>query len=111
MHPIMLETYQGSPHVFENHSFMVEENFNLGGKDVKQGINIVRFSNHIPPFEQGEYVITRITMNHINHNSYKINQTQDKVGVFASIISTKVSSKGIGIKYVGNDITKIVTFF
>ena len=88
---------------------MVEANANLGGKVVKQGINMVRFSNHVPPFEQGVDVITRITMNHINWNSYTVNQIQDRVDVFVSIISTKVPSKGTGTKYVGNDITKIVT--
>ena len=45
----------------------------------------------------------------INGNNYKINQTQDKIDVFVSIISTRIPFKGTGIEYVGNDITKIVT--
>ena len=45
----------------------------------------------------------------ISGNNYKINQTQDKIDVFVSIISTRIHFKGIGIEYVGNDIMKIVT--
>lgn len=42
-------------------------------------------------------------------NSYKINQTQDKVGVFVSIVSTKVPFKGTGKEYIGDDISEIAS--
>ena len=44
----------------------------------------------------------------INENNYKINQTQDKIGVFVSIISTRTLFKGPITKFVGNNIKKIV---
>lgn len=41
--------------------------------------------------------------------SYKINQIQDKIGVFVSIVSTKIPFKGTGKEYIGDDITEIAT--
>jgi hypothetical protein len=38
---------------------------------------------------------------------YKINQQQDKIGVFVSIVSTKIPFKGTGKEYIGDDITEI----
>lgn len=41
--------------------------------------------------------------------SYKINQTQDKIGVFVSIVSTKIPFKGTGKEYIGDDISEIAS--
>ncbi|KAJ4755073.1 DNA topoisomerase 6 subunit B [Rhynchospora pubera] len=108
LQPDLVATYAGSPQVFEGHPFMVEAGVSLGGKDVKQGINIFRFANRIPLlFEQGADVITRTALKRINWSSYKINQAQDKIGVFVSIVSTKIPFKGTGKEYIGDDITEI----
>ncbi|CAN6440368.1 unnamed protein product [Victoria cruziana] len=42
-------------------------------------------------------------------NSYKINQAQDKIGVFVSIVSTKIPFKGTGKEYIGDDIDEIAS--
>lgn len=42
-------------------------------------------------------------------SGYKINQTQDKIGVFVSIVSTKIPFKGTGKEYIGDDITEIAS--
>lgn len=42
-------------------------------------------------------------------SSYKINQTQDKIGVFVSIVSTKIPFKGTGKEYIGDDISEIAS--
>nr|GEX02849.1 DNA topoisomerase 6 subunit B [Tanacetum cinerariifolium] len=108
LHPDMVATYTASAQVFEGHPFIVEAGVSLGGKDVKQGLNIFRFANRIPLlFEQGADVVTRTAMKRINWNSYKINQTQDKIGVFVSIVSTKIPFKGTGKEYIGDDISEI----
>ncbi|XP_051118431.1 DNA topoisomerase 6 subunit B isoform X2 [Andrographis paniculata] len=110
LHPDMVATYSGSAQVFEGHPFMVEAGLSLGGKDVKQGLNIFRFANRIPLlFEQGADVVTRTAVKRINWNNYKINQTQDKIGVFVSIVSTKIPFKGTGKEYIGDDITEIAS--
>lgn len=110
LHPELVATYSGSAQVFEGHPFIVEAGVSVGGKDVKQGLNIFRFANRIPLlFEQGADVVTRTALKRINWNSYKINQTQDKVGVFVSIVSTKIPFKGTGKEYIGDDITEIAS--
>ncbi|KAF5179721.1 Dna topoisomerase 6 subunit b [Thalictrum thalictroides] len=108
LHPDMVATYSGSAQVFEGHPFIVEAGVSVGGKDVKQGLNIFRFANRIPLlFEQGADVVTRTALKRINWSSYKINQTQDKIGVFVSIVSTKIPFKGTGKEYIGDDISEI----
>lgn len=110
LHPELVATYSGSAQVFEGHPFIVEAGVSVGGKDVKQGLNIFRFANRIPLlFEQGADVVTRTALKRINWSSYKINQTQDKVGVFVSIVSTKIPFKGTGKEYIGDDITEIAS--
>ncbi|XP_042391435.1 DNA topoisomerase 6 subunit B-like isoform X2 [Zingiber officinale] len=108
LQPDMVATYSSSPQVFEGHPFIVEAGISLGGKEVKQGLNIFRFANRIPLlFEQGADVVTRTAMKKINWSTYKINQMQDKIGVFVSIVSTKIPFKGTGKEYIGDDITEI----
>ncbi|KAK1390776.1 DNA topoisomerase 6 subunit B [Heracleum sosnowskyi] len=110
LHPEMVATYSGSAQVFEGHPFVVEAGVSVGGKDVKQGLNVFRFANRIPLlFEQGADVVTRTAMKRINWNSYKINHTQDKIGVFVSIVSTKIPFKGTGKEYIGDDISEIAS--
>ncbi|GMI84168.1 topoisomerase 6 subunit B, ROOT HAIRLESS 3, ELONGATED HYPOCOTYL 6, HARLEQUIN [Hibiscus trionum] len=110
LHPDMVATYSGSAQVFEGHPFIVEAGVSVGGKAVKQGLNIFRFGNRIPLlFEQGGDVVTRTALKRISWNNYKINQTQDKIGVFVSIVSTKVPFKGTGKEYIGDDISEIAS--
>ncbi|CAM6127753.1 unnamed protein product [Calypogeia fissa] len=110
LHPDMVATYQGSTQVFEGHPFLVEAGVSLGGKDVKPGVNVFRFANRIPLlFEAGGDVATRTAMKRINWNSYKINQVQDKIGVFVSIVSTKIPFKGTGKEYIGDDVTEMAS--
>ena len=49
----------------------------------------------------GSDVITRTALKRISWANYKINQTSDKVGVFVSIVSTKIPYKGAGKEYIG----------
>ncbi|XP_047955116.1 DNA topoisomerase 6 subunit B isoform X1 [Salvia hispanica] len=110
LHPDMVATYSGSAQVFEGHPFIVEAGLSLGGKDVKQGLNVFRFANRIPLlFEQGADVVTRTAVKRINWSNYKINQAQDKIGVFVSIVSTKIPFKGTGKEYIGDDISEIAS--
>ncbi|KAL9234756.1 hypothetical protein vseg_009587 [Gypsophila vaccaria] len=110
LHPDMVATYSGSAQVFEGHPFIVEAGVSVGGKDVKHGLNIFRFANRIPLlFEQGADVVTRTAVKRINWGSYKINQTQDKIGIFVSIVSTKIPFKGTGKEYIGDDISEIAS--
>eukprot|EP00798_Chlamydomonas_sp_ICE-L_P022158 gene22158-29222_t len=107
--PDMIATYQGDTRVFEGHAFIVEAAISMGGKDVRNGLNIYRFANRIPLlFEGGSDVITRTAMKRIMWNNYKMNIGTDKIGVFVSIVSTKIPFKGAGKEYIGDDVEEMV---
>ncbi|GIL49361.1 hypothetical protein Vafri_5660 [Volvox africanus] len=107
--PDMIATHQGDVRVFEGHAFIVEAAVSVGGRDIKPGINVHRFANRIPLlFEGGSDVITKTALKRINWASYKINQSTDKVGVFVSIVSTKIPFKGAGKEYIGDDVEEMV---
>lgn len=46
-------------------------------------------------------MVTKTALKRINWPSYKMNQSQDKIGVFVSIVSTKIPYKGAGKEYIG----------
>ena len=46
-------------------------------------------------------MITRTATKRINWASYKMSQATDKVGVYVSIVSTKIPYKGAGKEYIG----------
>jgi len=108
LRPDMVATYGGSIGVSEGHAYIVEAAVSIGGRNVKPGINIFRYANRIPLlFEGGSDVITRTAMKRINWNSYNINQASDKVGVFVSLVSTKIPFKGAGKEYIADDVKDI----
>ena len=49
----------------------------------------------------GSDVITKTALKRINWSNYKIAQNTDKVGVFVSIVSTRIPYKGAGKEYIG----------
>ena len=49
----------------------------------------------------GSDVITKTALKRITWPAYKISPTSDKVGVFVSIVSTKIPYKGAGKEYIG----------
>ena len=102
LRPELVATHQGDVRVFEGHAFIVEAAVSLGGQGVRPGVNVHRFANRIPLlFEGGSDVVTRTAMKRINWQSYKINHSVDRVGVFVSIVSTKIPFKGAGKEYIG----------
>ena len=87
---------------------IIEAGVCLGGRDTKPGITVYRFANRIPLlFEGGADVATQVCKRRINWASYKIRHTQDKIGVFVSLVSTKVPFKGTGKEYIGDDIPEV----
>mmetsp|Transcript_38754 Transcript_38754/g.69858 ORF Transcript_38754/g.69858 Transcript_38754/m.69858 type:complete len:706 (-) Transcript_38754:102-2219(-) len=106
--PEIIATARDKPGAYDGHPFIVEAAVALGGKDAKEGITVVRFANRIPLlFEGGADVATRVANSKIKWSSYKIDHKKDKIGVFVSIVSTKVPFKGTGKEYIGDDITEI----
>ena len=108
--PDLVATHAGEPRVLEGHAFVVEAAVSLGGRDIRPGINVYRFANRIPLlFEGGSDVITKTAMKRISWASYKINQSTDKVGVWVSVVSTKIPYKGAGKEYIADDMDDMVS--
>jgi len=80
----------------------------LSTKDQQNGIHIYRFANRIPLlFETGADVVTQVATKQVNWGSYLIDPKKDHIGVFISIVSTKIPYKGTSKEYIGADITEI----
>jgi len=110
LEPTMIATARDKPGAYEGHPFIVECGIALGGKNeiAKEGITVVRFANRIPLlFEGGADVSTRVAQTKIRWSNYKIDHKRDKIGVFVSLVSTKIPYKGTGKEYIGDDITEI----
>jgi DNA topoisomerase-6 subunit B len=54
-------------------------------------VTVYRFANRIPLlFEGGGDVATQVSKRRINWGAYKMRHNLDKIGVFVSLVSTKV---------------------
>jgi DNA topoisomerase VI B subunit len=101
--PDACATGQSKVEVFDGHPFIVEAGVSIGGA-TKEGIQVYRFANRIPLlFEQGSDVVTKVAKKEINWTSYHINKNNDKIGVFVSIVSTKIPFKGTGKEFISAD--------
>lgn len=108
LEPDLIATARDKPASYEGHPFLVEAAVSLGGPNVKEGITVIRFANRIPLlFEGGADVATRVAHAKIRWANYKIDHKKDKVGVFVSIVSTKIPFKGTSKEYIGDDATEI----
>jgi len=106
--PEIVATTRDRASAYDGHPFIVEAAVSLGGKGAKEGITVFRFANRIPLlFEGGADVVNRVAQSKIKWSSYKIDHKRDKIGVFLSIVSTKIPFKGTGKEYIGDDITEI----
>lgn len=108
LHPSMVATHTEKAGAHEGHPFLVETAVSLGGKTVREGINVYRFANRIPLlFEVGADVVTVVATKNINWNNYHINKDSDRIGVYVSIVSTRIPFKGTSKEYIGDDVTEM----
>lgn len=108
LHPSMVATHTEKAGAHEGHPFVVEAAVSLGGKTVREGINVYRFANRIPLlFEVGADVVTVVATKNINWSSYHINKDSDHIGVYVSIVSTRIPFKGTSKEYIGDDVTEM----
>ena len=108
--PDLVATYEGPVCVNEGHPFVVECGICVGGatSSIPVGIAVHRFANRIPMlFENGSDVMTLVATKQTNWGAYKLRQTVDRIGVFLSIVSTKIPFKGTGKECIGNDVLPI----
>jgi DNA topoisomerase-6 subunit B len=105
--PDLVATASSAVCVYQGHPFVVEAGVCLGGRG-NEGLTVHRFANRIPLlFEGGADVATQTATRRMPWAAYKIDIARDKVGVFVSLVSTKIPFKGTGKEYIGDDITEI----
>ncbi|KAH8071833.1 DNA topoisomerase II [Aureococcus anophagefferens] len=93
---------------FNGHPFLVEVGVSLGGEGVEDNLNVHRFANRIPLlFEAGADVVTRVAKTKVKWGAYKIDLKKEKVGIFVSLVSTKIPFKGTSKECIGEDATDI----
>lgn len=99
----LVATGEAPAGVYEGHPFVVQAAVAIGGKGAKPGITVYRFANRIPLlFEPGSDVVSQVANKGIKWGAYKIKNT-DKIGVFVSLVSTKIPFKGTSKEYIGDD--------
>jgi DNA topoisomerase VI subunit B len=107
--PRLVATYSDRPGSHDGHPFLVEAAVSLGGTHLREGINVYRFANRIPLlFEAGADVVTQVATKRINWSSYHIDPRKDNIGVYVSIVSTKIPFKGTSKEYVGDDVVELM---
>ena len=105
--PDWIASYASPALACGGHPLIVEACVSLGGRDVKAGFNVFRFANRIPLlFEGGADVATRCVQR-LNWSTYKIDKNNDKIGIFVSIVSTKIPFKGTSKEYIGDENAEI----
>ena len=108
LRPNLVATFTDKPGVHEGQPFLVEAAISLGGGNVREGINVFRFANRIPMlFESGADVITQVATKRINWSSYLIDQKKESIGVYVSVVSTRIPFKGTSKEYIGDDVTEM----
>jgi DNA topoisomerase VI subunit B len=108
MCPRLVTTFTDKSGAHEGHPFLVEAAVSIGGPKVREGINVYRFANRIPLlFETGADVVTQVATKRINWSSYHIDSKKDNVGIFVSIVATKIPFKGTSKEYVGDDVIEL----
>ena len=80
----------------EGHAFVVEAAVSVGGlREEEEGLRVYRFANRIPLlFEGGADVATIVAKKRVRWAAYKIDVKKERVGVFVSLVSTKIPFKG-----------------
>ena len=105
LQPKLVATFTDKPGAHEGHAFLVEAAVSVGGSRMREGINVFRFANRIPLlFETGADVVTQVANKRINWSSYHLDPRKDNVGVYVSIVSTRIPFKGTSKEYIGDDV-------
>ena len=103
LQPDMVATFRDEAGVSEGHPFVVEAAVSVGGR-CKPGVNVYRYANRIPLlFEGSNDVVSVVCNKHVRWSAYRIKINTDRIGVFVSIVSSKVPFKGTSKEYIGDD--------
>jgi len=113
--PEFVATSGGNVCVFEGHPFIVEAAVTVGQpggpppggiKMSSGGIAVFRFANRIPLLFMGGNDVVTQQAKAIRWKNYKI-EDKDAVGVFVSIVSTKIPFSGAGKECISNEVEEL----
>jgi DNA topoisomerase-6 subunit B len=108
LQPRLVATFTDKAGSHDGHAFTVEAAVSLGGPSTREGLNVYRFANRIPLlFETGADVVTQVSSRRINWSSYHMDAKKDNIGIFISIVSTKLPFKGTSKEYIGDDVLEM----
>ena len=72
-----------------------------------QGLNVFRFANRIPLlFEPGSDVIVKQAAD-LDWGRYKIDKATAKLGIFVSVVSTRIPFRGTGKEHIAEDVKEL----
>ena len=103
LRPDMVATFRDEPGVSEGHPFVVEAAVSVGGR-CKPGVSVYRYANRIPLLFEGSNDVVSVVCNKaVKWAAYKMRMTQDRIGVYVSLVSSKIPFKGTSKEYIGDD--------
>ena len=105
--PKMVATFSDKAGSHEGHPFLVEAAVSVGGHELREGINVYRFANRIPLLFEGGGDVSTKCANELNWKNYHIDKNNDSIGVYVSIVSTRIPFKGTSKEYIGDDSKEI----
>ncbi len=105
--PKMVATFTDKAGSHEGHPFLVEAAVSVGGSELREGINVYRFANRIPLLFEGGGDVSTKCANELNWKNYHIDKNNDNIGVYVSIVSTRIPFKGTSKEYIGDDSKEI----
>ena len=104
MRPDMIATNTAEVCEVSGHPVLVEAAVSLGGRRMKEGITVHRFANRIPMlFQPGADVSFKTANQRIPWKSYRMDKNNQKIGVYISIVSTKIPYGGPNKEYIGDE--------
>jgi len=104
MRPDMIATNTADVQEVNGHPVLVETAVSLGGRRAKEGITVHRFANRIPMlFQPGADVSYKTANQRIKWKQYRMDKLHHKIGVYVSIVSTKIPYGGPNKEYIGDE--------
>ena len=104
MRPNMIATNTADVQEVDGHPLVVEAAVSLGGRRAKEGITVHRFANRIPMlFQPGSDVSFKTANNRIQWKAYRIDKNTQKIGVYVSIVSTRIPYGGAHKEFIGDE--------
>uniref|UniRef100_A0A0A8XRA7 TOP6B n=1 Tax=Arundo donax TaxID=35708 RepID=A0A0A8XRA7_ARUDO len=88
---------------YMGHPFVVEALITIAANKMKKGLNIYRFANRAPlVLEERSDLITSVAKHHIQWGKYSISLEKIPVGIFVSLVGTKIPFNNILKEYLCN---------